>query len=94
MFLANYADGLSDLPLDRQPSEFQDRLVVASFVAIRSGQSFHAVYSGQGGIVTRIGAMPDQQLWVNGGFFIMRPDIFKYIQEGEEKNWWRSRSGI
>lgn len=84
MFLANYADGLSDLPLDRQLKEFQHRRLVASLVAIRSSQSFHAVYSGQDGIVTQIGAMPDQQLWVNGGFFIMRPDIFKYIHEGEE----------
>lgn len=84
MFLANYADGLSDLPLDRQLKEFQTRRAVASLVAVRSSQSLHAVYAGQDSIVTQIGAMPDQQLWVNGGFFLMRPEIFKYIHEGEE----------
>jgi len=83
-FLANYADGLTDLPLDRQIAEFHQRNVVASFAAVRSAQSFHAVLSGDDGIVTQMGAMPDQPLWINGGFFIMRPDIFTYMREGEE----------
>ncbi len=84
MFLANYADGLSDVPLDRQLKEFQESQAVASLVSVRSGQSFHAVYSGSDGVVTQMGAMPDQQLWINGGFFVMRPSIFKYLNEGEE----------
>jgi glucose-1-phosphate cytidylyltransferase len=83
-FLANYADGLTDLPLDRQIAEFHQRDVVASFAAVRSSQSFHAVHSGDDGMVTGMGVMPDQPLWINGGFFLMRPDIFKYMQEGEE----------
>ena len=84
MFLANYADGLSDLPLDQQIREFQIHKAVASLVAVRSSQSVHAVHAGPDGVVDNIGAMLDQQLWINGGFFIMRPDIFKYIHEGEE----------
>ena len=35
-------------------------------------------------LVTSMGAMPDQQLWINGGFFVFRKDIFSYINEGEE----------
>jgi glucose-1-phosphate cytidylyltransferase len=84
MFLANYADGLSDLPLDQQIREFQAQKVIASLTAVHSSQSFHAINAGHDGIVTKIGAMPDQQIWINGGFFIMRPDIFRYIHEGEE----------
>ena len=84
IFLANYADGLSDLPLDRQIGQFQSRNVVASLAAVRSSQSFHAVHSGNDGLVTHLGAMPDQPIWVNGGFFVMRPSIFDYMREGEE----------
>jgi len=84
MFLANYTDGLSDLPLNRQIREFEVNKAVTSLVAVRSSQSVHAVRAGHDGVVTNIGAMGDQQFWVNGGFFIMRPDIFKYIHEGEE----------
>jgi glucose-1-phosphate cytidylyltransferase len=28
--------------------------------------------------------MPDQQLWINGGYFVLRTQIFDYIREGEE----------
>jgi glucose-1-phosphate cytidylyltransferase len=84
MFLANYADGLSDLPLDRHIVDFKARQAIASFAAVRSGQSFHAVYADGEGMVTRMGPMTDQEIWVNGGFFVMRPDIFGYLNEGEE----------
>jgi len=84
MFLANYADGLSDLPLDKMVDEFKRRDLTASFVAVRSSQSFHAVHSDDDGYVTRLGAMPDQKLWINGGYFVLRKQIFDYIEEGEE----------
>src|SRR5262245_37048607 len=84
MFLANYADGLSDLPLDRQIQEFEASSAVTSLVSVRSTQSIHAVHAEPDGVVTNIGAMIDEQFRINGGFFVMRPDIFKYINKGEE----------
>ena len=84
VFLANYADGLSDLPLDQHIAAFHERKALASFVAVRSGQSFHAVQAGEDGIVTRMGTMPEQQLWINGGFFVLRRQIFDYMLEGDE----------
>jgi glucose-1-phosphate cytidylyltransferase len=85
VFLANYADGLSDLPLNDQLSAFLQRPeLVATFVSVRSAQSFHAVQADEHGVVTRLGAMPQQQLWINGGFFILRNEIFDYINDGDE----------
>jgi glucose-1-phosphate cytidylyltransferase len=84
LFLANYADGLSDLPLDRHVQNFLDHKAVASIAAMRSNQSFHAVHAGEDGMVTRLDAMSDQPLWVNGGFFVMRPEIFEYMRDGED----------
>jgi len=84
-FLANYADGLSDLPLDRHIAQFlADERLVASFAAVPSSQSFHAVRTDDAGIVTHMGAMPDQPLLINGGFFVFRAGIFDCIGEGEE----------
>jgi len=84
VFLANYADGLSDVPLDLLLSDLQRRDVVANFLSVRSAQSFHAVHANPEGTVTHLGTMPEQQLWINGGFFVLRNDIFNYIHEGEE----------
>lgn len=84
VFLANYSDGLSDLPLDRHIDQFLARDAIASFISIHSAQSFHAVKADADGVVSNVGSMPDQQLWINGGFFVLRQQIFDYIREGEE----------
>jgi glucose-1-phosphate cytidylyltransferase len=84
VFLANYSDGLSDLPLERHIEHFNARDAVASFIAVRSSQSFHSVQSQADGLVTTLGAMPDQPLWINGGYFVLRSRIFDYINEGDE----------
>jgi glucose-1-phosphate cytidylyltransferase len=83
-FLANYADGLSDLPLDRHVAEFKARDLTATFVAVRNAQSFHVVQSGDDGLVTQMGPMPQQEMWLNGGYFVLRPRVFDAIREGEE----------
>ena len=83
-FLANYADGLSDLPLDQHIADFRRRKVIASFVAVRSSQTYHAVHSDEDGIVTGFGQISECEFWVNGGFFCLRREIFDYIEEGDE----------
>jgi glucose-1-phosphate cytidylyltransferase len=83
-FLANYADGLSDLPLNALIEDFRRKRVVASFASVRSWHSFHAVESGADGYVTSMGPMRSDQFMINGGFFALRQEIFDYINEGEE----------
>ncbi len=83
-FLANYADGLSDLPLDRLTGIFERERAVAAFASVRSSQSFHTVRANSDGLVTGMGEMNEGELWINGGFFALRPEIFDFIREGEE----------
>jgi glucose-1-phosphate cytidylyltransferase len=84
VFLANYADGLSDVPLPELLAEFERHQAVASFVSVRSSQSFHAVQATDAGLVTHVGPLSGQNFRINGGFFALRQDIFKYLNEGEE----------
>jgi glucose-1-phosphate cytidylyltransferase len=85
IFLANYSDGLSDIPLDRQLAEFKTHNAVASFAAVSNLlSSFHTAQVEPDGIVNRMGPMSDQELLVNGGFFVFRREIFDYIKEGDE----------
>jgi glucose-1-phosphate cytidylyltransferase len=85
VFLANYSDGLSDIPLDRQLAEFNSQGVLASFAAVSNSQSsFHVTNVEKDGLVSSIGPISDKELLVNGGFFSFRKEIFDYINEGEE----------
>lgn len=84
MFLANYSDGLSDLPLNQYVQDFQRRNVVASVVAVRPSQSLHAVRTDVDGLVTGIEGVSDSNYWINAGFFCLRQSIFDHIRDGEE----------
>ncbi len=84
VFLANYSDGLSDAPLDKMIDNFVAKDAVASFIAVRTWQSFHSAKFNEDGIVTSLGMLSDKDFWINGGFFVLRNDIFQYIQEGDE----------
>jgi len=44
----------------------------------------HLVDMRPSGKVNRIRASHDANLWINGGFFIFRNEIFDYIREGDE----------
>lgn len=83
-FLANYSDGLSDVPLDRVIEDFHRKSAVASFVATSGWHSFHAVESDAEGYATVLAGVQGRDLWVNGGFFVLRRDIFDYIEAGDE----------
>jgi glucose-1-phosphate cytidylyltransferase len=83
-FMANYADGLSDLPLNEHIENFRRRDVTASFVAVRTSQSVHSVQSTDNGLVTSFGKIAESEFWINGGFFCLRKEIFDFIEEGDE----------
>jgi glucose-1-phosphate cytidylyltransferase len=84
VFLANYSDGLSDLPLDRVVEDFRARKLVATFASVRPAQSFHVVQSAPDGLVSSMGPMQSGDIRINGGFFVLRREVFDYIQPGEE----------
>jgi glucose-1-phosphate cytidylyltransferase len=83
-FLANYSDGLTDLPFDTYLDRFFSTGTTAGFINVRTQDSFHAVQVGENGIVKRLGSMNGSELLVNGGFFVLKNKIFDYLNDGEE----------
>ena len=84
VFLANYSDGLSDLPLDRHIEKLLATDAVATFVGVRLSQSFSGTQTDESGYVTKIEYLSGSDVRINGGFFVLRKEIFDYIQPGEE----------
>ena len=84
MFLANYSDGLCNLDMDKYVDYFNNHNGIASFLGVRPSQSFHAVKTDADGVVDEITPVADADFWINGGFMILRNEIFNYMQPGEE----------
>jgi len=85
-FLANYSDGLTDMPLCKQLDHFHEQDKVASFLCVRPNLSYHMVslQQGNGNLVSGIHALNDGNVRINGGFFIFKKKIFDYIRDKEE----------
>jgi glucose-1-phosphate cytidylyltransferase len=84
-FLANYGDVLTDAPLDERVERFLAAETVASLMCVRpTSYSFHLVRRNGSNLVTQINAVGASDLWINGGYFIFRPEIFDFIGPGED----------
>lgn len=85
-FLANYSDGLTDLPLPMQVDHFHRHNKMASFLCVRPNLSYHlvTVEKGSASLVSGVQAINSGDLRINGGFFIFKKEIFDYIHDREE----------
>ena len=84
VFLANYSDGLSDLNLTRYVDSFLAQDKVACFLSVRVPQTFHIVHADADNHVQKLEYVGDSDLRVNGGYFVLRREIFDYMKENEE----------
>lgn len=84
IFLANYSDGLTDFHLPPMIEDFRRGGNVASFLSVRPNYSFHFVSRREDGLVTAIDDVLSANAWINGGFFVLRREIFNYMRPGDE----------
>jgi glucose-1-phosphate cytidylyltransferase len=82
MFLANYADVLTDAPLDRMIDRFRRSDAVGGLLAVPPQSAFHCVNIGEGDDIASITMLQEMPLWENGGYLMFRPEIFEHIEEG------------
>ncbi|GAA4673527.1 glucose-1-phosphate cytidylyltransferase [Pseudonocardia yuanmonensis] len=83
MFLANYADVLTDAPIDQMITQFRaDTDAVAQLLAVPPQAAFHVVDMGNGNRVEAITALKEMPIQENGGYLVLRPEIFDYLPEG------------
>jgi len=84
MFLANYADGLSDLDLDAYVDAFVAEDLTACFLAVPAPHTFHIVHTDDDDRVTGLEHVAESKVRINGGFFVLRQEIFDAMEPGDE----------
>ncbi|HEX6232720.1 MAG TPA: sugar phosphate nucleotidyltransferase [Jiangellaceae bacterium] len=84
VFLANYGDVLTDAPMN----DLVDRLLatnaVASLLAVSPQDSFHVLDIDDQSRITGFTPVADMQMRINGGYFVLRQEIFDYLNEGDD----------
>lgn len=84
VFLANYADVLTDAPLDDVVERFVASDAVASLLAVPPQSAFHIVDVGPDDVVSDIRSVHTMPLRENGGYFVLRQEIFDVLEEGDD----------
>jgi glucose-1-phosphate cytidylyltransferase len=84
MFLANYGDTLTDADIPAMIVRTKETGAMASFLAVRPNYSFHVVSMDDSGIVDGIHDVTKSDVWINGGYFVLRSELLDDIRPGEE----------
>lgn len=84
IFFANYSDGLTNANLDEMEATFRASGKVACFLAVRPPISYHLVEVADHGDVYALRSSDEADVWINGGYFLFRREIFDYMREGED----------
>lgn len=84
IFLANYGDVLTDAPMDTIVEDFRASDAVASLLAVPPQGSFHTVVLDPSSRVTAVRPLTELPLWANGGYFVVRQEIFDVLGPDED----------
>jgi len=83
-FLANYADALTDMHLDDEIDFLKRSGKIGCFICAKPSQSFSVVSLGEGDCIEKIDFVRDTDFIINGGYFVFKNEIFRYMKDGEE----------
>jgi glucose-1-phosphate cytidylyltransferase len=84
LFLANYGDVLTNAPMNDLVDDFLRTDAVGSLLAVPPQDSFHVVRIDGESRMTGIEAVADMDMKINGGYFILRNEIFDYLHPGDD----------
>ncbi len=84
MFLANYGDTLTDAHLPTMIERAKSAGSTASFLAVHPNYSFHVLSMDDGGTVRELRDVTRSDIWINGGYFVMRSELLDEMRPGED----------
>jgi glucose-1-phosphate cytidylyltransferase len=84
MFLANYGDTLTNADLPAMIERAREAGATASFLAVRPNHSFHVVSMDDAGVVSGLQDVLRSDIWINGGYFVLRRELLDQLRPGED----------
>jgi glucose-1-phosphate cytidylyltransferase len=80
-FMLTYGDGVSDINLKNLLQFHRDKGKIATLTSIQIPGRFGNIEMDENGQVFDFQEKPDGDgMWINGGFFILEPQIFDYLE--------------
>ena len=83
-FMMTYGDGVADVPIDELLQFHRTHGRKATITAVQPPGRFGGLAFGEGEYVSSFQEKPQGDgAWINGGFFVLEPEVFDYIASDE-----------
>ena len=80
-FMMTYGDGVCDIDLKKLVEFHKAHNKIATVTSIELDSRFGGMEVNDNGEVTAFREKAkDESKWINGGFFVLKPEVFKYLQ--------------
>jgi glucose-1-phosphate cytidylyltransferase len=88
-FMLTYGDGVSDIDLDSLLAFHKGHKKIATVSAIQMDARFGGMDVAESGeVISFREKAKDESKWINGGFFVLKPAIFDYLEGDMNEMMW------
>jgi len=83
-FMLTYGDGVSDVNIPELVKTHEKSGKMVTLTAVQPSGRFGSIEINKSGAVESFREKPvGDSAWINGGFFVMEPEVFGYLTEGD-----------
>jgi glucose-1-phosphate cytidylyltransferase len=88
-FMLTYGDGLANINIASLLAFHQKHGKIATVTAVQPEARFGGITMAEDGLVTAFKEKPKGDgKWINGGFFVLRPEVFRYLDGDVDDIMW------
>lgn len=91
-FMLTYGDGVADIDINALLKFHKENAKLATLTSIQLPGRFGNIETTDKGLVTKFQEKPEGDgVWINGGFFVLEPGIFKYLENDMDDVQWEKK---
>jgi glucose-1-phosphate cytidylyltransferase len=84
-FMLTYGDGVADIDINKLVEAHKKSGKILTMTAVQLSGRFGALVIKEDNIITSFMEKPKgEENWINGGFFVCKPDIFNYLPKDDD----------
>ena len=88
-FMLTYGDGVCDIDMNTQLAFHNSHGKICTMSIVQPGSRFGLIELNQSNTVTTFAEKPKEDgAWINGGFFIIKPEVFNYLEGNMDDIMW------
>lgn len=88
-FMLTYGDGVCDINMEEELKFHKSHGKICTMSIVQPGSRFGVIELDDKNVVQKFIEKPKEDgAWINGGFFIMKPEVFNYLHDGANDVMW------